>query len=227
MAEFSQANYILNDKKKSKADRIGEVNESIPEGYVVHPSSGRDIALFTNEDKGHAVISHRGTNLGQSKDLTADLLFAGGLENHSTEFKKRTKKTENMLRHIPKDYSLTLQGHSYGGASALNAAVKSHKVRHRVDAIDLYNPLTAGDHDSQKIHTRKNESDKEAADLLNDITTTHRTKNDLVSNKKTAYGKIKHHKQKSNVKKSIPKPFRNIFNHIDQLGAHGLHNFTK
>lgn len=232
MAEFSQGNYILNNKKLSKDERFKQVNASVPEGYVLQPQSNRDIALYSNEDKKHSVISHRGTDLSSKKDLSSDLLFSLGLENHGKEFQKRTKRTEKLLKDIPKEHSITLQGHSYGGASALNSAVKSHKIRDRIDKINLYNPLTAGDHDNQKVHTKargaqKGKSESDAKDLLNDITSTYRTNNDLVSANKTAYGDTKIFKQKSKKYKSVPKVLKHVFKSVDQLGAHGLHNFIK
>ena len=226
MAQFSEGNYILNDKQLSKNERFKQVNASLPDGYVLQPQSNRDIALYTNADKKHSIISHRGTDLSSKKDLTADLMFVLGKEQHSKEFQKRTKRTENLLKYIPNDHALTLQGHSYGGASALTSAVQSAKTRNRVDKIDLYNPLTAGDHSHQKIDTAKHETKQDAIDMLNDMTTTNRTKNDVVSLTKSQYGNVKTFKQKAKYK-SVPKLFKPIFKGIDQLDAHGLHNFKK
>jgi hypothetical protein len=224
MAEFSEANYILNNDKLKKGEREKMVNDLIPDGYVMHPKSDRNVALYTNKTEKHAVISHRGTDFSNNKDLTSDLLFSLGMENHGDEFKKRTSKTEKLLKEVNGDYAVTLQGHSYGGASALNSAVKSHKIRGRVDEINLYNPLTAGDHSNQKIHKKKGQTDDNEKYILDGLTTTYRTKNDLVSAKPTEYGDIKTFKQKAKYK-TVPKVFQSIFRSVDQLDAHGLHNF--
>lgn len=228
MAEFSQANYLLYNPKASRDERERQVAEIIPKGYELHPQSNRDVALFTNADTEHAVISHRGTDLSNKKDIAADLMFMGNMENHDKEFKKRTKKTESMVAKVDPKYTITLQGHSYGGASALNSAMKSGKVRNRVDEITLYNPLNAGKHANQKVHTYGTESEDDAKAMLNDLTTTHRTKSDLVSANKTEYGKTKNYKHKAGALgkiKKVPASFRNTFKKLDQLGAHSLRNF--
>ncbi len=225
MAEFSAANYLLNKKGMSRDDRFGAANDSLPDGYGTHDSSSKDVALFLNPETHHAVISHRGTNLGQAKDIVADLAFIMGKENHNQQFQARTRKTERLINEIPDDYTITLQGHSYGGASALNSAVKNHKIRHAIDEINLYNPLTFGDHENQKIHTSSGERVASAEDELHGLTTTYRTKNDIVSSPTTQFGNTKNFKAKANKYKSIPKPFKHVFRNIDLLNAHGLHNF--
>lgn len=224
-AVFSEANYVMNRKNISKKDRMAEIQETLPDGYKIHEKSNRDVALFVNPETEHAVISHRGTNFKYGKDIAADLLYSLGMENHSKEFKKRTARTEELTRSVPQHYSITLQGHSYGGATALNSAIKNPKVRHRVDEIKLFNPLTFGSHEDQKVHTKKDETEQEAIDMLNDITTTHRTANDIVSLKDTVYGKTKTYKQKAPKYKSVPVGVRSIFKAVDQLNAHSLHNF--
>lgn len=222
-AVFAKANYILNEKKANRSDRIDKAQNAIPDSYVVHPKSGKDVALFISDDKKHSVISHRGTDLTNKKDLTADLSFLLGLEKHNKEFKKRERHTQKLLKLVPDDHSVSLQGHSYGGASALQSAKNNSKIRNKVDEIVLYNPLTHGEH-VDDIATAKGESQKAAKKDLNSLVTTHRTKNDLVSAKKTQYGKTKTHKQKS-AHKSIPVTFRSVFNTLDQLNAHSLNNF--
>ena len=228
MAEFAKANYVLYNYKIPRPERERQIAEIIPPGYVLHNQSNRDVALFTNADTGHAVVSHRGTDLSNKKDIAADLMFMGNMENHNKEFQKRTKKTEKLLGLVDPKYSITLQGHSYGGASALNSAMKSGKIRNKIDEISLYNPLNAGKHTSQKVHTFKGETEDEAKAMLHDLTTTHRTKNDIVSANKTEYGKTKHYKQKAGIHpkvKKIPAAFKNSLKKLDQLGAHSLNNF--
>ena len=236
MAQFAEASYIYNKHNLNKQQRIDKINDKFSkEGYQIHPSSNRDVQLYTKQrydgdgDGRHIVIAHRGTDFsGRSiaKDLKADLSYILGKEDEWTNtFKKRDKKTDQLLKEIKAtdDDHVTMTGHSLGGTSVYHTILRNPKIRDKVDNAELFNPLT---HNLKSVKLKTGKDIKELAEKqVNKLITTHRTSNDVASAIKQDYGKVKNYKQKFHAKKFNPQ-FQDIFDKTEQLSAHTIKNFT-
>lgn len=222
-ALFSRASYSLNLTGKNKQKRLAKADAQIPDGYKTHEASNRDVQLYVNDDDKRAVISHRGTDLGKRRDLTADMMFALGLEKHSDAFNKREAHTRKLANKIPADYKLDMTGHSYGGASAVYALEKSPKMRDRVSEVHLYNPLTSPI--PSKIHVHKGKSKNVAVEKLHNMITTHRVAGDVVSMPGT-YGETIEHTSNRKFKPTVlPDALKPAIQTLDQMATHSIRNF--
>jgi|DEB0MinimDraft_10_1074344.scaffolds.fasta_scaffold00328_5 alpha-beta hydrolase superfamily lysophospholipase len=235
MAQFAEASYLYNKKNLNKQQRIDRINDKFSEeGYQIHPSSNRDVQLYTKDDYNgdggrHVVIAHRGTDFsGRSiaKDIKADLSYILGKEDEWTKaFKQRDRKTDSIMKDakVTDDDHVTLVGHSLGGASAYHTILRNPKIRDKIDNVELYNPLT---HNVKQVKLNTGNDIKELAEKqVNKLITTHRTSNDIASIIKQDYGKVKNYKQKYHAKKFNPS-FQKIFDKAEQLSAHTIKNFT-
>ena len=129
----------------------------------------------------------------------------------------------DLVRTIPSDYTLDITGHSYGGASIIHSLKKHPKLRDRVNEVHLYNPLTSSW--SSKVHTKRGEKSDSAEKIMDDKTTVHRVKGDIVSMAGT-YGKVVEHEANRKYKAAvIPDQFKDAFQTVDQLATHALKNF--
>ena len=226
-AKFAKASYGM-VKSGNKSKKANDINKDIAmSGFVLHEDkSNKDVQYYHNPEKKKVVISHRGSSFGSSKgkqDLTSDILYSVGLEKHSPQFKKRAKRTNDLIKDIPDDHHVTLTGHSYGGASINNTLVTKPKVRNRVDKVELYNPL---------ISPFTSKTSKKTNKELNEKVTVHRTENDIPSKfyHTLPYGKVLNYKQKEHAlgnTKVLPKHLEDKFDSVEQLKAHTIDNFVE
>lgn len=122
-------------------------DESTPEDYSrVDELSSPDISTFRHITKPHYIISHRGTDFSDDKsikkDVRADLNIALGNRAADTLHKRRTKKTEQIIRKIKKkdpSHDIHLTGHSLGGSTSAHAMATSDLVRNAVTKHDTFN----------------------------------------------------------------------------------------
>ena len=153
------------------------------------------------------------------EDLQSDFNLAIGRD--SKGLKKRRKRTENLFKQTPDEYDISMTGHSLGGHTAVDSALRSNHVRNRVKDIHTYNgafsPFT-------KVGKKK------VQDLDNKVTH-HRIEGDAVSSIhkiSPAIGSVKTYKPKNKNKykyKVIPKHLQKTFNSLDQLNNHSISNF--
>jgi hypothetical protein len=224
-ARFARETYQMVEKG-SKDDRINKINENIKDtGYkAIKDKSNRDVVYFQNDDTKQVHISNRGTSTNSKKtksDITADVLFGLGAEKHSKHFKKTANRNNNLVKQTPKEYEISMSGHSLGGGLA-NETMKTKKhVRERVKKVDTFNgafsPFT------------KKTSKKLEQELKNKITN-HRTNNDPVSASSVvnSVGKIKTYKPKSKTfSDKIPTHLQHAFTSLDLLNSHSIDNFIK
>lgn len=104
--------------KNQRAERIDD--------YVYDKSkSGRNIAVYKN-DKGEAVVSNRGTDLGRKqtilKDLRDDALIAIGKAGKIPRIRTTVKRNEELQS---EGYKVTNVGHSLGGRIASETAKRT------------------------------------------------------------------------------------------------------
>jgi len=213
-------------KSGNKEKRINQINKNISHtGFKADENlSNRDILYLKNDDTKEVHIAHRGTDTtGTTKtktDIRQDLNFALGKEAHDKATQKNVNRTNNLVKATPEGYKITMSSHSLGNVPMMESLKKKKHVRNRVSEAKSFNGAMSPFTD--------NKVSKAVEKDLKKKVTHHRVKEDLVSaNNQNSIGKVVHHEQKDDKKKhkKIPKHLSNVFKSLDQLKAHGLHNF--
>lgn len=122
-------------------------DQTAPDDYTrVDELSSPDISTFRHITKPHYIISHRGTDFSDGKsirkDVRADLNIALGNRAGDVLHKRRTKKTEQIIKKIQKKdpaHEIHLTGHSLGGSTSAHALATSAIVRNAVKKHDTFN----------------------------------------------------------------------------------------
>lgn len=121
--------------------------DQAPEDYTKQAElSSPDISTYKHNTKSHYIISHRGTNLADAntarKDVRADLNIALGNKEADALHKRRTKKTEAIVKAIKKKdpaQDIFLASHSLGGSTSSHAMASSKIVRDNVKQEHTFN----------------------------------------------------------------------------------------
>lgn len=129
--KLSNLHYLVDkgkvEKAKKKALKMGYETKSIDRG----------VAHFQKDD--HNVLSIKGTNPTNFRDLASDLKIGIGLTSKDKQFKERKKKVKKILKTIPKEQSVNISGHSLGGSIATSMMAQSKSIRDKVDKVDNFN----------------------------------------------------------------------------------------
>jgi len=198
LAKSASASYGM-VRKGSLNERLNYVNSKAPDGYkVVGALTNKDMSTFKHESNGSHIIAHRGTDFsGDSTkgDLKSDLNIVLGNTDNDALNKRRTKRTEMIVKQLKKDGNtgeIFLTSHSLGGASSNHAMANSKVVREAVTSHHTFNggssPLASLPHEvGSDIHKQ-----------IEDKSTHYRMQGDAVSeNQAGSYiGKSKVFKQK-------------------------------
>jgi hypothetical protein len=118
-----------------------------PDNYTrVDELSSPDISTFRHNTNPHYIISHRGTDFSDAKsirkDVRADLNIALGNRAGDVLHKRRTKKTEQIIKKIQKKdpaHEIHLSAHSLGGSTTAHAMATSPLVRSSVKSLNTFN----------------------------------------------------------------------------------------
>ena len=153
LAKLARASYTMGEKGKSKMKRMEETQDSVADtDYILNPKySNSEISVFQlKTDPQNIVISMRGTKVGGRRgniDLVNDLSIATGrVENEST-FKRRKKKTNQIIKDLSPT-TLNLTGHSLGGTTTNYTIANSNIVRKYIKSGNNFSATTfdAGAH---------------------------------------------------------------------------------
>lgn len=192
LAKLTQMHYLVDKHGKKKATT--KINKKLEgTGYEVTKLK-RGVASFKHED-GHNVISVKGTDVKQKKDLMSDIKLGLGVSNKDKQFKHRRNDIKNIVKESEGDNYLT--GHSLGSSIALSAMVKSKSIRDNVNQAHLFNTgYTKAFHD--ELSTGLKKTDKKE---LKEKVIHHRTHGDVLSNalKDNHIGEVKTYKQVSKI----------------------------
>lgn len=119
----------LTELKATKASYEKKVPQSI-DGYILDESLSKNkIKTYVNPETKKVIISHKGTDPKDKKDLKNDLLLSVGLLNKHTS--KRVRNANEITKKVNEKYgaeNVTQTGHSLGGYMADNSARGSNKV---------------------------------------------------------------------------------------------------
>jgi len=246
LAQASSASYGI-ISKGNRQTRLDKTQQKAPQNYtVVDKYTDKDMSTFKHNDDGHFIIAHRGSSFSlddtSKKDIIADANIAFGNTTDDALHKRRTKKTEQIIKKIKKesgaDTDIHLTGHSLGGHSANHAMVHSAVVRDNVKSVNTFN---AG---SSVLGTIDLAEDSPEYKTINDKSTHHSIINDSVSAnaKSSLIGSVKKYKDKS--KPSFTKGILKIVTPllegspvgkialeagkkiVGTIGSHGIGNFT-
>ena len=122
MAKLTQSHYAVDGKKGKK--KITKKADAL--GYDV-VSVNRGVVHYKNRDDGSNVISVKGTDVSNMKDLVSDAKLGLGLSSSDKQFKQRRNEIKKIYRNSEGDNYLT--SHSLGSSIALSSLAKSKSIR--------------------------------------------------------------------------------------------------
>ena len=190
LATLNHYHYLLSggsEKEQKKA-----MKNASKLGYDIQ-SATRGVAHFKNKTTGDNIITVKGTDIGNIKDLKSDWTIATGKTGTDKQFINRTKQVENIYNNAEGKKILT--GHSLGGSQAISMLVKNQNIRDKTHKAVVFNPGSSPFfHKELKPHINKDVTDK-----LNKKLKIHHTKGDPISAPivTSEVGKISKHKPKN------------------------------
>ena len=174
-------------------------------GYDIG-SQKRGVAHFKNKADGHNIVTVKGTDPSNTKDLLSDIHLAFGAANKDKQFKHRTKEIKKIYTGIGDKEDKYLTGHSLGGSVVAHAMAKSKSIRDNTKSAHAYNTGMTMAFNKELQKDLKKEDKKELKAKL----THYHVKNDPISAALTIgtqVGKVKTTKQTSASSHSLDNHF--------------------
>ena len=136
-AKLNKLHYrMAQGTKKEKAKAVAKADKM---GYSVE-SSKRGVAHFKSKgEDGHHIVTIKGTDPSNKKDLLSDLKLAVGLSRTDKQFKNRTKQVKKIYAGIDDDKDRMLTGHSLGGSLVSSMMAKSKSIRDNTTKATTFN----------------------------------------------------------------------------------------
>lgn len=138
LAYMTQLHYLVDKFDTDKATR--KINRKLAKhglnDYSVQ-SLNRGILHYKNKTDNSNVISVKGTNPLNVKDLISDVKLGLGFSKHDKQFRDRKNEIKRIYRNNTGENYIT--GHSLGGSVATNALVRSKSLRDNTKQVQLFN----------------------------------------------------------------------------------------
>ena len=138
LAYMTQLHYLVDKYDNDKATR--KINRKLAKhglkDYSVE-SLNRGILHYKNKIDNSNVISVKGTNPLNVKDLMSDVKLGLGFSKHDKQFRDRKNEIKRIYKSSTGDNYLT--GHSLGGSIATNAMVRSKSIRDNTKHTEVFN----------------------------------------------------------------------------------------
>jgi hypothetical protein len=137
-AKLNKLHYKLADgDKKDKATAAKKVTKL---GYSIE-SAKRGVGHFKSLDNNdmHHVVTVKGTNPTNVKDLMSDVHLAIGKSSSDKQFKRRTNEIKKIYSGIDNNEVKYLTGHSLGGSIVAHAMTKSKSIRDNTKGASTFN----------------------------------------------------------------------------------------
>lgn len=204
LAKLNKLHYKISDgDNKTKNKAIKKVDKL---GYTIEKQN-RGVMHVRSKDLNdvHNIVTVKGTDPTNKKDLFSDLSLAIGSHKSDKQFKKRKSDIKEIYTKIGDKEDKYLTGHSLGG-SVVNHAMTSKSIRDNTKKAETFNAgYTPLFHSNLSKDLKKEDKKDIKSKLIN-----HHQKGDVISAFLTdkAIGRVVTHKEESN------KP-------------HSLDNFTK
>ena len=188
MKDLTNIHYYMdkNNRKKVKkeASKLGYETKHL----------GRGVAHF--EKDGEHVVSIKGTDPFNLKDMVSDASIFLGNVGKDKQFNKRRQEVKKIYKSIPDDEKVSLIGHSLGGSIGTHMLSKSKSIRDRTHDANFYNTgYTKAFH--KELRQGLTPEDRRQ---LNEKITHHQIHGDVVSEplKQGSVGGVMHHKPQEN-----------------------------
>lgn len=184
--ELTNLHYLYPNEKKvqKKAKKMGYEVKSIDRGVAHYEKNGKH------------VVSVKGTEPTNFKDLVSDFKIAVGLTNKDKQFKNRRKQVKEIYKTIPENHQVNLTGHSLGGSIVTSMMAKSKSIRDKTNQTHTFNTGY-----TKQLHSElKKDLTKDDRRQLNEKITHHRVDGDVVSSavKGGSIGSVINYKSNSN-----------------------------
>jgi hypothetical protein len=138
LAYMTQLHYLIDRFDTDKATR--KINRKLIKhglnDYSVQ-SLNRGILHYKNKTDNSNVISVKGTNPLNVKDLISDVKLGLGFSKHDKQFRDRKNEIKRIYRNNTGENYIT--GHSLGGSIATNAIVRSKSIKDNTKQAQLFN----------------------------------------------------------------------------------------
>ena len=206
LAKLNSIHYLV-DKHGTGKKGLKKINQKLEGSNYSIDKLKRGVASFKSKDGGHSIITVKGTDIKNKKDLISDIKLGLGFSKHDKQFKNRQKQIKDIYKTTEGDKYLT--GHSLGASVVTSAMAKSKSIRdNTTKAIGFNTGYTKAFHN--ELSNNLNKDDKKE---LNKKLEHHHTKGDVISSELTnqRIGKLK----KYNV------------NSINPLVKHGLESIIE
>jgi hypothetical protein len=186
LAKLNSIHYLVDRHGTGKAG-IKKVNKKLEgSGYELGKLK-RGVATFKNTENGANVITVKGTDIKNKKDLVSDIKLGLGFSGLDKQFKGRTKQIKQIYKET--DGPKYITGHSLGSSIVTSALVKSKSIRDNTEKAELFNTgYTKAFHDELSKNLTKDDKKE-----LNNKILHHHVKNDVISTSLTdkRIGKLK------------------------------------
>lgn len=138
LAKLNKLHYKISDgTDKVRAKALKKVDKL---GYDV-VSHKRGVAHFRSKDEAdrHNIVSVKGTDVSNKKDLMSDLHLAIGNASSDTQFKNRKKQIKKIYSSIDDKEAKILTGHSLGSSVITHTLAKSKSIRDNTKSAHAFN----------------------------------------------------------------------------------------
>lgn len=129
-------------------------------GYTIVPEFTTKNATTIKDPKGDYIISFRGTDLKNPSDLFADFEILAGRDKIPIFLNDRFDEADSLYQSVKKvagDKSVTLTGHSLGGAQSIYVGLKNNETSHSFNTgtspfSTIFSQLPSKGKDKQNIY---------------------------------------------------------------------------
>ena len=138
LAKLNKLHYRIADGDKKDREKALKKVDKI--GFSVE-SAKRGVAHFKSKDPAdvYHVVTIKGTDVAQKKDLLSDIHLAIGKSSSDKQFKRRTNEIKKIYKGIDNNEDKYLTGHSLGGSIVSHAMAKSKSIRDATKQATTYN----------------------------------------------------------------------------------------
>ena len=169
LAKLNKLHYLSASGKKGKARK-----KALKMGYESETLK-RGVASWKHSD-GHTVVTVKGTDPTNIKDLASDAKLAIGNLGGDTQLKSRRHEIKKIYTKNP-DSDKYLTGHSLGGSISSSILAKSKSIRDNTKEAHLFN----SGHTKAFNKELGDGMDSKVKKELRDKVTQHHVKGDLIS----------------------------------------------
>lgn len=173
-AKLTSAHYMIDKYDADEATK--RINKKVKDTGYELSSINRGVAHYKNSS-GDNIVSVKGTNPLNVKDLVSDFKLGVGLQHHDKQFKGRKKEIKNIYRSIPENETIHMTGHSLGSSIGTNILSESKSIRDRTKKAHFFNTGYTKKFHSALTDPLDNDDRKE----LNKKITHHQNTSDIIS----------------------------------------------